>query len=357
LRRKRKIFEDISMHRIRIAIIGAGLAATPHALALNELRDEVEVAAVVGRSAERVAHFAGTHGFPAGASFDAILRDPTIDAILVLTPPNTHLELVEQAAAAGKHVLLEKPLDISMSRATRIVDVCRTAGVKLGVVFQNRFRPAVRRLAELSGSGALGPIACAGLDLRWWRPQSYYDEPGRGTYARDGGGVLMTQAIHSLDILLWLAGEVSTVVAATATTALHKMEAEDFASAALTFASGAAGHVLATTAAFPGFPERIELTGENGTATLEGGHLRVFFPDGRTDEFRDPSSSGFGAKPMDFSHAAHRDLMKNFCDAIREDREPGVTGDDALRVQRLIERITAPVADTSRVRAPSDRRP
>ncbi|NPT47040.1 gfo/Idh/MocA family oxidoreductase [Paraburkholderia sp. 1N] len=329
------------MRKTRIAIVGAGLAATPHALALNELNDEVEVVAIVGRSPERLERFASTYGFPIARSFDAVLQNQRVDAVLVLTPPHTHLELVEGAAAARKHVLLEKPLDISIPRAERAVEVCRKAGVQLGVVFQNRFRPAVERLATLAKSGALGAIAYAGVDLRWWRPQSYYDEPGRGTYARDGGGVLMTQAIHSLDILMWLAGEVSTVVGATATTALHSMEAEDFASAALTFESGAAGHVLATTAAYPGFPERIELIGANGTAVLEGGHLRTFFHDGRVDEFQDPSSSGFGAKPMDFSHTAHRDLLKNFFSAIREDRSPLVTGDDALCVQRLIERITA----------------
>jgi UDP-N-acetyl-2-amino-2-deoxyglucuronate dehydrogenase len=328
------------MRKARIAIIGAGLAATPHALALNELRDEVEVVGVVGRSRERLGRFTDTYGFPVAESFDAVLKDPRVDAVLVLTPPHTHLEFVEQAAAAGKHVLLEKPLDISMARAERVVEVCRKAGVQLGVVFQNRFRPAVQRLAALVTSDALGPLAYAGVDLRWWRPQSYYDEPGRGTYARDGGGVLMTQAIHSLDILMWLAGGVSSVVAATATTRLHSMEAEDFASAALTFESGAAGQVLATTAAYPGFPERIELIGANGTAVLEGGHLRVFFHDGRVDEFSDPSLSGFGAKPMDFSHTAHRDLLRDFFAAIREDRAPWVTGDDALRVQRLIERIT-----------------
>ncbi|SMG22509.1 Gfo/Idh/MocA family protein [Paraburkholderia susongensis] len=328
------------MRKTRIAIVGAGLAATPHALALNELNDEVEVAGVVGRSPERLARFASTYGFPVSESFNAVLNDPCIDAVLVLTPPYTHLELVEQVAAARKHVLLEKPLDISMPRAERVVEACRAAGVQLGVVFQNRFRPAVQRLAALVTNGALGPLAYAGVDLRWWRPQSYYDEPGRGTYARDGGGVLMTQAIHSLDILMWLAGEVSSVVAATATTALHSMEAEDFASAALTFESGAAGHLLATTAAYPGFPERIELIGVNGTAVLEGGHLRVFFHDGRVDHFHDPSSSGFGAKPMDFSHTAHRDLLQDFFAAIREDRAPLATGDDALRVQRFIERIT-----------------
>ncbi|WP_250516266.1 Gfo/Idh/MocA family oxidoreductase [Caballeronia sp. INDeC2] len=328
------------MRKPRIAIVGAGLAATPHALALSELSNEVDVVGVVGRSPERIERFASTYGFPVGKSIDAVLSDSSVDGVLVLTPPHTHLELVEKAAAARKHVLLEKPLDISIARAQRAVQVCREAGVNLGVVFQNRFRPAVQRLAALAKSGALGPLAYAGVDLRWWRPQSYYDEPGRGTYARDGGGVLMTQAIHSLDILMWLAGDVSSVVAATATTTLHSMEAEDFASAALTFESGAAGQVLATTAAFPGFPERIELIGANATAVLDGGHLRVFFQDGRVDDFSDPSSSGFGAKPMDFAHTAHRDLLKDFFAAIREDRAPLLTGDDALRVQRLIERIT-----------------
>jgi predicted dehydrogenase len=227
------------------------------------------------------------------------------------------------------------------------VQACRDAGVRLGVVFQNRFRPAVQRLASLVHCGALGPLAYAGLDLRWWRPQPYYDEPGRGTYARDGGGVLMTQAIHSLDPLMWLAGDVSSVTGITATTLLHSMEAEDFASAALRFESGASGYVLATTAAFPGFPERIEVAGKNGTAVLEGSALRVVFQDGRTDEFRDPSSSGFSAKPMDFSHTAHRELIKDFCAAIREDRAPSIVGEDALRVQRLIERITLGHGGTS----------
>lgn len=328
------------MRKIRIAIAGAGLAATPHALALKELHDEVEVVGVIGRSRERLERFAGTHGFPVGESFDAVLKDPLVDAVLVLTPPHTHLDFVEQAAAARKHVLLEKPLDISIRCAESAVGVCRDAGVQLGVVFQNRFRPAVQQLATLVKSGALGPLAYAGVDMRWWRPQSYYDEPGRGTYARDGGGVLMTQAIHFLDILIWLAGEVSSVTAATATTALHSMESEDFASASLVFDNGAVGQVLATTAAFPGFPERIEVIGKRGTAVLEGGHLRVFFQDGHTDHFHDPSLSGFGAKPMGFSHTAHRELLKDFVAAIREDRAPLVTGDDGLRVQRLIERIT-----------------
>ncbi|WP_144112292.1 Gfo/Idh/MocA family protein [Paraburkholderia sp. BCC1886] len=333
------------MRKTRIAIVGVGLAATPHALALNDLRDEVEVVAVLGRSRERVESFAKQHGFAPGESLEATLNDPGVDAILVLTPPNTHLEIVQRAARARKHVLLEKPLDISVSRAQRIVEICRDEGVHLGVVFQNRFRPAVQRLVALVEEGVLGPLAYAGLDLRWWRPQSYYDEPGRGTYARDGGGVLMTQAIHALDLLIWLAGDVASVTGATTTTSLHTMEAEDFASASLGFESGAAGYVLATTAAFPGFPERIELVGRHGTAVLEGGSLLATLQDGTTQQFNDPSSTGFGAKPMDFSHAAHRDLIRDFCAAIQQGRAPAVVGDDALRVQRLIERMTGTRGD------------
>jgi UDP-N-acetyl-2-amino-2-deoxyglucuronate dehydrogenase len=331
--------EENSMRKINVGIVGAGLAAEPHALALRDLRDEVTVLGVAGRSRERLARYAASHGFPVFDSYEALLDHPLLDAVVVLTPPDTHLELVGQAAMKGKHVMLEKPLDLSMERATRVVETCRKAGTQLGVVFQNRFRPSVRRLAEVVQRGMLGDIAYAGVDLRWWRPQSYYDEPGRGTYARDGGGVLMTQAIHSLDILLWLAGDVASVKAAIRNTALHSMEAEDFASAALTFESGAVGHILATTAAFPGFPERIELVGSAGTATLEGGHLRVFLRDGGTEDFRDPSGSGFGASPMDFPHTAHRDLLRDFCAAIRDRRPPLVTGDDGLRVQRLIDRI------------------
>lgn len=327
------------MRKINVGIVGAGLAAEPHALALKDLRDEITVVGVAGRSRERATRFASAHGFPVSDSYDALLEDPLVDAVIVLTPPNTHLELVERAARKGKHVMLEKPLDVSMERATRIVEVCRQADIRLGVVFQNRFRSSVQRLAGIVQTGTLGTIAYAGVDLRWWRPQSYYDEPGRGTYARDGGGVLMTQAIHSLDILLWLAGDVSAVTAATRTTSLHSMETEDFASAALTFASGAAGHILATTAAFPGFPERIEIVGTLGTATLEGGRLRVFLRSGETEEYGDPSTSGFGAQPMDFSHAAHRELHRNFMAAIRDDRSPLATGEDGLRVQHLIDRI------------------
>ena len=183
---------------------------------------------------------------------------------MILTPPDTHLELVERFAGAGKHILLEKPLERSTERAAALVAVAESAGVRLGVVFQHRFREASQALRARLDQGVLGALAAVNVICPWWRPQSYYDEPGRGTLARDGGGVLITQAIHTLDLMLSLTGPVAEVAAVSGTTGLHRMETEDFAGAGLRFANGALGALIATTAAYPGFPERIELIGTAG---------------------------------------------------------------------------------------------
>ncbi len=222
---------------------------------------------------------------------------------MILTPPGTHLELVQRFAAAGKQILLEKPIERSTERAKALVEAAEAAGIKLGVVLQHRFREASEALAARLAAGALGKLAAANVICPWWRPQSYYDEPGRGTLARDGGGVLITQAIHTLDLLLSLTGPVAEVAAITGTTALHRMATEDFAGAGLRFANGALGALLATTAAFPGFPERIELIGTHATAVLAAGVLTLHQPMGETEKIgeeqghrRRRRSDGFSAR-------------------------------------------------------------
>src|SRR5262249_44734783 len=160
----------------------------------------------------------------------------------------THLDLVRRCAAAGKHILLEKPLEISTERALELIEAARGARVTLGVVLQHRFRPAGIKLAELLRAGALGEIAGCSTAIRLWRPQSYYDQPGRGTRARDGGGVLLTQGIHTLDLMLSLAGDVEEVCGYATTTRVHRMETEDLVCAAARFANGAFGTIEATTA-------------------------------------------------------------------------------------------------------------
>ena len=327
------------MTRHRIAVIGLGMAVTPHARSLLDLQGRVEVAYAFSRSEARRQTFAERFDFPTTGDLDRIVGDASVDAAMILTPPNTHLELVERFAGTGKHILLEKPLERSTERAQRLVEAAEAAGVKLGVVFQHRFREASEHLRELLQQGALGELAAINVISPWWRPQSYYDEPGRGTLARDGGGVLITQAIHTLDLTLSLAGPAAQVAAITGTTGLHRMEAEDFAGAGLRFGNGAYGALLATTAEYPGFPERIELIGTRGTAILAAGVLRLCWQDGREERFGEEQGTGGGADPMAFPHDAHRALLADFLDALDHDRSPRVTGREALGVHHFIDAV------------------
>jgi predicted dehydrogenase len=320
----------------RVALVGLGMAVTPHAKSLLDLQHRVQVAYAYSPSQERRRSFAERFPFPQCNQLDTILQDRTVDAVLLLTPPNTHLELVSRCTAAGKHVLLEKPLEISTARAEKLVKACRN--MKLGVVLQHRFRPAAEKLRERLGD--LGQLVSASAAIPNWRPQSYYDQPGRGTRARDGGGVLLTQGIHTLDLFLSYTGEAAEVKSFFATTPVHRMETEDLAVAAVRFKSGALGVVHATTAAYPGFPERIELTGTRGTALLEGTSLQMQFSDGKSFEMKTESGGGgTGADPMAFPHDWHRGVLEDFLDAIEKNREPRVSGAEALKVHRFIDKI------------------
>jgi UDP-N-acetyl-2-amino-2-deoxyglucuronate dehydrogenase len=325
--------------RMRVAIIGLGMAVRPHARSLVDLGDRVEIAWAFSRSEERRRAFAAQFAFPLTGDLGRILDDRSIEAVLLLTPPNTHLELVEACAGAGKHILLEKPLERSSERALRLVEAAEAAGVTLGVVLQHRFRAASEHLRHKIAAGDLGELAAASVLSPWWRPQSYYDQPGRGTLARDGGGVLITQAIHTLDLLLSLTGPVAEVASIAGTTALHRMESEDFVGAGLRFANGAPGALMATTAAYPGMPERIELFGTKVTAVLAAGVATTHGQDGRIERFGEEQSTGGGADPMDFPHDAHRALITDFLDAVEQGREPRISGREALKVHRFIDAL------------------
>jgi predicted dehydrogenase len=320
----------------RIGIIGLGMAVTPHAKSLIDLADRVEVVGAFARSPARREAFSRRFPFPVVDSLNAILADPTINAVLILTPPDTHLELVRQSARAGKHILLEKPLEVTTERAEQLVAACGQAGITLGLVLQHRFRPSALHFSVLQQEGQIGTLIGASASIRLWRPQSYYDEPGRGTLARDGGGVLITQGIHTLDLLQSIAGPVAEVAGFATTSAIHRMETEDLACAAVRFSSGAMGTVEATTAAFPGFPERIELIGTAATASLVGVDLLVQHHDGRVTELRPGGGGGTGADPMAFPHDYHRSVLADFLDALDQQRQPAASGAEALRVHYLV---------------------
>jgi UDP-N-acetyl-2-amino-2-deoxyglucuronate dehydrogenase len=324
----------------RIAVVGLGMAAKPHFQSLRDLADRVEVAACHAPSAARRASFAAAYpGFPTTGDLDKVLADRSISAVLLLTPPFSHLDLILRCAAAGKHVLVEKPLEATLLRARQAVEAMERAKLRLGVVLQHRFRKASLCLADLIATGELGALLSGSASIRWWRPAEYFAEAGRGMKARDGGGVLLTQAIHTLDLFQHLAGPIARVAALAKTSPLRKIDTEDVVGAGILFANGAIGTIDATTVAYPGFPERIELAFERATVVLAAETLDVYFKDGRHLHEEGAESKSGGADPMAFSHEAHRGVIADFLDALDKDREPAISGREALKVQLLIEAL------------------
>jgi predicted dehydrogenase len=244
---------------------------------------------------------------------------------------------------------LEKPVELDTRRAALAVDAAAEAGVTLAMVLQFRHRESSRALAGLIAERRLGEIAAACVTAPWWRPQSYYDEPGRGTLARDGGGVLMTQAIHVLDLFQSLVGGIASVSAVAATSAVHEMECEDFAAAGLELGNGAPGSLVATTTMYPGFGEKIEIIGTAATAVLAGEVLDIHYRDGGKETVGAPAKTGGGADPMDFPHDGHRAVMRDYLDALDEERAPLVSGAEALKVHRIIDAILESAATGTRV--------
>ena len=337
----------------RLAVIGLGMATKPHLDALAELRGRVEVSGVFNRTRAKADAVHERFGFPVFDSLDAIAADPSTDGVIIATPPNQRLAIVEQMAAAGKHILMEKPVERTMEAARDIVELCERRGVTLGIVFQHRFREGARRLRTLLGGNALGELGLVRAEIPWRRDQAYYDVPGRGSLERDGGGVLISQAIHVLDLMLSLTGPAASLQAFTATTRLHRMETEDFAAAGVQFAGGAVGSVVATTATYPGEQERLVLDGTEATAALKGGTLQVTWRDGRSETVGESSGTGGGADPMAFPCDWHRDLIENFAEAIRDGRQPAIPGREALRVHALIAAMTRSAAEGRRVEVES----
>lgn len=321
---------------MKVALIGLGMVSATYADAIRT-SPGLTLARVHARTAPSRQAFLAAHpdlGAEAAPTVAAIAKDPDIAFAIVATPPNARTGIVDTLAAHGKPILMEKPVERTLAAAEALVARCEGAGVPLGIVLQHRARPLVADLRQRLPD--LGPLHAVEVAVPWWRPQSYYDDPGRGTYARDGGGVLISQAIHTLDVMLSLTGPVAELQALTATTAAHRMEAEDFVAAGLRFASGAVGHLHATTASFPGRGETITLHGARGSARLDAGTLRLDWRDGGSETLGQTAASGAGADPMAFTSDWHRAVIEDFAAALTEGRPPLVPGRTALEVHRLI---------------------
>ncbi len=326
---------------IGIAVIGLGNALEPHAKSLLDLKDRARVVWAAARSEARTQATVDRYNFPVTTDIARAIQDPAVDAVMILAPANAHLPIAQAAFAAGKHVLCEKPLETTVARGEQLIAAGRRAGRWLGIMLQMRFRPGSQRLKRILDAGELGPIQAASMSVPWWRSQAYYDEPGRGTRERDGGGLLITQAIHVLDLFRWFVGVSRVEAAQVATTALHRMETEDYAAALVRLGNGAPGTITGTVAAYPGGAELVQIIGLLGTASLTRGNLRVAWLDGREEILTDDGGSGSGANLMGFSHEPHKAVLADFLDAIEAGREPAIPGEEALATQRVIEDILA----------------
>jgi predicted dehydrogenase len=340
------------MRRIGVGIIGLGLALKPHMLALRDLRNRVDLIGGFSPTAARRSEFSKAWDVPAFDSLDKLLDDERVSAVLISTPPRTHADLTLRAARAGKHVLLEKPLDVDHASAQRLVDEVEALGRTFGVVFQHRFRPGSIALREQLRASALGDLVSVSATVRWWRSFEYFAEPGRGMMARDAGGVLLTQAIHTLDLLLDLVGPVKRVTALVRTSPIRSIDTEDIACATVEYANGAVGVVDATTTAYPGYPERIEIAGTKGSALLEGERLSLQQHGMPALAVEGATSGGGGADPMAFSHESHGRLWADYLDAVEAGRQPLASARSGLRVHALIDTMLASARERRTLEAP-----
>ena len=322
---------------VRVGIIGGGNLSDTHARAAQEIPG-VEVAAMYGGNLERTRGLVEKYG----GNLDAFLSHRPLDVVLIGSPSGLHAEQARAAVAKGLHVLAEKPLDVSTEKVDELLREAEERNVKIGVFFQNRAAPDIAWLKRLVDAGGLGEVFLASAQVKWYRPPEYYgNSRWRGTWALDGGGALMNQGIHTVDLLLWLLGDATSIYARTRT-ALHDIEVEDTVVACLEFAGGAVATLEATTAAYPGFPRRLELTGSNGTVVIEDD--RVAFV-GLHEAPAEPPPHDRGSQNASASSATvsdvrgHRTILEDCLDAIRTGREPLAGGREGRRSVATVEAI------------------
>ena len=331
------------------AVIGCGMIARFHARALAEVPG-TRIAALVSRSADGARKMADELGLRCELSTDlaAVLARTDVHVAVVTTPSGAHLGPAVAAAEAGKHVVVEKPLEITAERCDRIIAACEKNRVKLCTIFPSRFADSNRALKAAVDAGRFGRPTLGETTCKWWRSQAYYDEGGwKGTRALDGGGALMNQAIHNVDLLLWLMGPVSHVSGFTATLAHERVEVEDTAVACLRFASGALGVIQAATSVYPGLPKTVAIHGDRGTAVVEQEDVLRwdFTPETPEDaEVRrrfavKVGASGGSSNPAAISHEGHARQLADFVRAIRTDTAPLVDGREGRRAVELIEAV------------------
>jgi len=325
-------------------IIGCGMIANFHAKAIADVKGAKLVACydTFPAAADKIA---AAYGCKAYHKLEDMLADPAVNAVTIGTPSGAHMEPAVMAAKAGKHVVVEKPLEITLKRCDAIIDACDKAGVKLATIFPARFHDSSREMKKAVEGNRFGKLTMGDAYVKWFRTQQYYDGgKWRGTWELDGGGALMNQAIHSVDLLAWLMGPVEEIRAQWGTLAHERIAVEDTAVATLRFANGALGVIEATTAAYPGYLKRIELHGSEGSACMEEEDLVKwdFAKPNKRDQkvvesMQSKKSTGGGAgDPTAIGHHGHALQFQDLYDAVKKNRAPAVDGREGRRSVEII---------------------
>lgn len=328
---------------IRFAIVGCGVISPAHARSILEIPG-AELAAVCDIQEEKATALAAQYCQDQArpdiyTDYHQMFERDDIDVVSVLTPSGLHASVGIDAARSGKHVLVEKPMDITLDQADLLIDACRAAGVKLGVISQHRFDPPVMTLKQAICENRLGQLNFGAAHTKWYRSQEYYDSGDwRGTWALDGGGALINQSIHYVDLLTYLMGPVEEVSAYCATRAHARIEVEDIAVAAVKFRSGALGLIEGNTAAYPGFCARLDVYGSDGSVVIENDRVKDWkFRSGEEYVAEDgPISFIGGTSSHDIWHHSHRRQIQDMVDAIMSDREPLVNGHEGRRALQIV---------------------
>lgn len=325
--------------KLRFGVAGPGSIGHSHCTAILQAQG-AELVSVFGRDQFKTAAFAARYDIIPHTDIERFLCLEDIDAITIATPSGAHLEIAVEAAKRGIHVLCEKPLEVTTRRAAAIIDACGSSHVRLGLIYQARFDASTLAAKKAIDEGRLGRILLAGCQMRWSRNQAYYDSAAwRGTWDLDGGGCLMNQGIHSIDLLLHLAGQAVAVMAFQGPVTHKRIEVEDNLCAVVRFQSGAIGTIEASTSCVSSQPRRIEISGDRGTICIEDNRLvRWEFDkvlpgdDAIIQQFsRGHDSGGGAADPIAVGRADHLQVVEDFVCSVLEERDPCVTGDEGKK--------------------------
>ncbi len=321
---------------MRVGIIGTGAIANMHARAYKAIGYEITVC--TNGNEERGKAFAKANDAEFVRDYEDVCRHPKVDYVDVCTFPSFRLQAVESCAAAKKHVLVQKPMAISMETAQKMVEIAKSAGITLGVVSQHRFDESTIFLSKAIADGRMGKILQADAYVKWYRSAQYYSRPVKGAWDVEGGGALINQAIHQVDILLSLAGPVKDVVGTWQLGAMHRIESEDVVNAMMRYQSGATGIIQASTAIWPGYSERVEIHGTKGTAVLTGDKLTTWDVQDDVGESAPVESvvmSG-ASDPMAIPLTPFERQFRDFGEACQTGRAPVVSGEEGMKALELV---------------------